>query len=339
MPVPGHIRQGKAHKVTAVMDLKKWLVTLAAVLSGALALLFLFRESVAAQGVRDGIELCLTSVIPALFPFFAASQLLVSLGAAEVLGRAAGPLFRRLFGIGGAGASAFLLGLIGGYPVGAKTTESLVRQGLLTPEDGVLLLTFCNNAGPAFILGIVGSGVFHSPRAGVWLYLLHAASATAVGLVFCFIRKCIMKPETSCFVQVSGTSCNFPAAGRRKPSPSPAAAFIGAVRGGVTAMAGVCGFVIFFLVVLRLAESFLGTLPPMAAGFVELTNGILRLTADRAGFISAAALLGWGGLSVHCQTAAVLGGSGVSLRWYLPTKAAQALLSAAMAAAVWRWAL
>ena len=307
--------------------------------SGALAILLLRQAETAAQAVRDGVQLCLTSVIPALFPFFAASQLRVSLGAAEVLGRAAGPLFRRLFGIGGAGASAFLLGLIGGYPVGAKTTESLVRQGLLTPEDGVLLLTFCNNAGPAFILGIVGSGVFHSPRAGVWLYLLHAASATAVGLVFCFIRKCIMKPETSCFVQVSGTSCNFPSAGRRKPSPSPAAAFIGAVRGGVTAMAGVCGFVIFFLVVLRLAESFLGTLPPIAAGFVELTNGILRLTADRAGFISAAALLGWGGLSVHCQTAAVLGGSGVSLRWYLPAKAAQALLSAAMAAAVWRWAL
>lgn len=321
------------------MDLKKWFLALAAALSGVLALLLLFRESVAAQGVRDGISLCLASVIPALFPFFAASQLLVSLGAAEVLGRAAGPLFRRLFGMGGAGASAFLLGLIGGYPVGAKTTESLVRQGLLAPEDGALLLTFCNNAGPAFILGIAGSGVFQSARAGMWLYLIHAAAATAVGLFFCFIRKCIMKPETSCFVQVSGTSCNSPAAGRRRPSPSPAAAFNGAVRGGVTAMAGVCGFVIFFLVVLRLAESFLGTLPPMAAGFVELTNGILRLTADRAGFISAAALLGWGGLSVHCQTAAVLGGSGVSLRWYLPAKAAQALLSAALAAAVWRWVL
>ena len=109
--------------------------------SGALAILLLRQAETAAQAVRDGIQLCLTSVIPALFPFFAASQLLVSLGAAEVLGRAAGPLFRRLFGMGGAGASAFLLGLIGGYPVGAKTTESLVRQGLLTPEDGALLLT------------------------------------------------------------------------------------------------------------------------------------------------------------------------------------------------------
>ena len=314
------------------MDLKRWLITLTAALSGGLAVLLLCRESVAAQGVRDGIDLCVTSVIPALFPFFAAAQLLVSLGAAEVLGRGAGPLFRRLFGIGGAGASAFLLGLIGGYPVGAKTTESLVRQGLLPPEDGALLLTFCNNAGPAFILGIAGSGVFHSPRAGVWLYLIHAASATAVGLIFCFILKLNLKQKIAGLFQVSGTDCNFPAGPGGRTAPSPAAAFIGAVRGGVTAMAGVCGFVIFFLVVLRLAESFLGPLPPLAAGFVELTNGILHLTADRAGFIAAAALLGWGGLSVHCQTAAVTAGSGISLRLYVPAKAVQAALSAGLAA-------
>lgn len=181
--------------------------------------------------------------------------------------------------------------------------------------------------------------MFQSPRAGVWLYLIHAAAATAVGLIFCFILKLNLQQKIAGFLQVSGADCNFPAGPGGRPSPSPAAAFIDAVRGGVTAMAGVCGFVIFFLVVLRLAESFLGPLPPLAAGFVELTNGILRLTADRAGFISAAALLGWGGLSVHCQTAAVLSGSGVSLRWYLPAKAAQALLSAAAAAAVWRWVL
>ena len=238
LPVRVHIRQRNAHKVTAVMDLKRWLITLTASLSGVLAVLLLCRESVAAQGVRDGIDLCITSVIPALFPFFAASQLLVSLGAAEVLGRGAGPLFRQLFGIGGAGASAFLLGLIGGYPVGAKTTESLVRQGLLPPEDGALLLTFCNNAGPAFILGITGSGVFQSPRAGVWLYLIHAAAATAVGLIFCFILKLNLKQKIAGFLQVSGPDCNFPAGPRGRPSPSPAAAFIGAVRGGVTAASG-----------------------------------------------------------------------------------------------------
>ena len=46
----------------------------------------------------------------------------------------------------------------------------------------------------------------------------------------------------------------------------------------------------------------------------------------------AAALLGWGGLSVHCQTAAVTAGSGISLRLYVPAKAVQAALSAGLAA-------
>ena len=78
--------------------------------------------------------------------------------------------------------------------------------------------------------------------------------------------------------------------------------------------------------------SFLGMLLPIAAGFVELTNGILRLTPDRRGFVTAAALLGWGGLSVHCQTAAVTAGSGISLRLYVPAKAVQAALSAGLAA-------
>ena len=311
------------------MCLKKWLFPAAAACSGALALLLLTCGDTAAQGVRDGISLCLASVIPALFPFFVAAQLLTSLGAAEALGRTAGSLFRRLFGIDGAGAAAFLLGLIGGYPVGAKATGSLVRQGLLSPEDGARLLTFCNNAGPAFILGIAGRGVFHSPRAGAWLYLLHAASATAVGLLLC--RAGRTKPPA-----VPRTVPPVPA---KKPPASLAAAFIEAVQSGVRAMAGVCGFVIFFLVLLRLAEGALGSLPPLAAGLLELTNGILRLTPDRRGFITAAGLLGWGGLSVHGQTAAVLGGSGISLRRYLPAKALQGALSAVLAAAVWRWVL
>ena len=292
MPVPVHIPQGNSHKVTAVIKLKRPLFYLYGGAAAVLALLLLIRGDAAAQGVRDGIDLCVTSVIPALFPFFAASQLLVSLGAAEALGREAGPLIRRLIGMDGAGDAAYLLGLIGGYPLGAKTAESLVRQGLLTPEDGALLLTFCNNAGPAFILGIAGSGVFRSSRAGVWLYLIHAAAATATGLLFCFIRKYIRKQNISGFFRFSASSCNFPSAtAQKRPPLSAPAALIGAVRGGVTAMAGVCGFVIFFLVLLRLAESFLGPLPPLAAGLVELTNGILRLTPDRGGFVLAAALL------------------------------------------------
>ena len=166
--------------------------------------------------------------------------------------------------------------------------------------------------------------------------IFHAASATAVGLLLCGTggAKATAVPRTAS----AGTrrSTVVPV---KKPPTSLAAAFIEAVQSGVRAMAGVCGFVIFFLVLLRLAEGTLGSLPPLAAGLLELTNGILRLTPDRRGFITAAGLLGWGGLSVHGQTAAVLSGSGISLRRYLPAKALQGALSAVLAAAVWRWVL
>ena len=100
---------------------------------------------------------------------------------------------------------------------------------------------------------------------------------------------------------------------------------------GAAAMGRVCAFVVFFLVLLRLAETATGPWSAPAAGFMELTNGILRLTPDRRGFVTAAALLGWGGLSVHCQTAAVTAGSGIPMGRYLPAKAVQAALSAGLA--------
>jgi len=196
------------------------------------------------------------------------------------------------------------------------TAAELVRRGELSPAEGARLLTFCNNAGPAFAIGVAGVSVFGSARTGAWLYLLHCAAALLTGLLFC--RRPL--PVTA-----------MP----KRPVPPRAGLtgqFLRAVEGAVSAMARVCGFVVFFLVLLRLAEGLIGPLPPLAAGVLELTNGILRLTPDRRGFVTAAALLGWGGLSVHCQTAAVTAGSGISLRLYVPAKAVQAALSAGLAA-------
>lgn len=305
-------RRRGAHRLGAVMAMKgRWLWTLAA---AGLAVMLLAQAQTAADAVREGIELCLRAVIPSLFPFFAVSSLLVSLGAADGAGRLLARPFGRLFRCGGAGCAALLLGLVGGYPVGARTAAALVRQGTLTREEGGRLLTFCNNAGPAFAVGVAGVTVFASARVGAYLYLIHIAAALATGLLLC-----------------------------RRGSPSPSAAvpapavtglaqrLLSAVTDAAAAMGRVCAFVVFALVLLRLAETATGTWSAPAAGFVELTNGILRLTPDRRGFVTAAALLGWGGLSVYGQTAAVTAGSGIPLGRYLPAKAVQAALSAGLA--------
>lgn len=280
-------------------------------LLGVMALLLLCSAD-AAQAVRDALALCAQSVIPALFPFFVVSSLFIDLGCAAVLGRSLAPVMHRLFGVSGAGGTAFLLGIIGGYPVGGRTAGELYRSGQCEREECERLLAFCNNAGPSFILGIAGLGCFGSVRVGAWLYLIHVGAAVMVGLLFRSTSRQMGRPE-------------------KTETPRWADALIEAVRGGAMSMVNICAFVVFFLVILRLFSRFTGIQHGAILGIVEMTNGILRLANDRRGFIWAAGLLGWGGLSVHCQTAAVLSGSGLSLKRYFIGKALQAAISMAAA--------
>lgn len=280
-------------------------------LLGVMALLLLCSAD-AAQAVRDALALCVQSVIPALFPFFVVSSLFIDLGCAAVLGRSLAPIMRWLFGVSGAGGTAFLLGIIGGYPVGGRTAGELYRSGQCEREECERLLAFCNNAGPSFILGIAGLGCFGSVRVGAWLYLIHVGAAVMVGLLFRSTSRQMGRPE-------------------KTETPRWADALIEAVRGGAMSMVSICAFVVFFLVILRLFSRFTGIQHGAILGIVEMTNGILRLANDRRGFIWAAGLLGWGGLSVHCQTAAVLSGSGLSLKRYFIGKALQAAISMAAA--------
>lgn len=135
-----------------------------------------------ARAVREGLALCAGSVIPALFPFLAVSGLLTALDAGAAPGRGR-MLLARVLGCGPAGAGAFLLGLVGSYPVGARTVAQLYREKRISRPEACRLLLFCNNCGPAFILGVAGLGCFGSLRAGGLLWAVHMLAALGIALV------------------------------------------------------------------------------------------------------------------------------------------------------------
>lgn len=296
---------------------------LAAALLVCMAVL-LWQNETASAAVRQGLTLCARSVIPSLFPFFVVVSFAVGCGFFAVLRRLGLPV----------GAAVFLVGIVGGYPVGARTVGELYRGGGLARERAETLLTFCNNAGPSFIFSIAGVGVFGSQKIGLALYGIHILSALAAGGLLDGLRsvrnvsktagsdmktaRCDMKPAGNC-MKSAGNGTKLPAL------------FVSCVGSAAAAMVNICAFVIFFLVVMALVRQAWPGLPPLALGLLEVTGGITSLEASPAGFCMAAALLGWGGVSVHCQTAAVLEDTGLSLRRYLLTKALQAVISALFA--------
>ena len=285
---------------------------------GAMLLLFP-AESLSAA--RDGLSLCFQSVLPSLFPFFVLSSLFVQSSAPELLSRALAGFMFPLFGVGGAGASALILGLLGGYPAGAQTIASLYAHGSVTKQEAEQLLAFCNNSGPGFFLGVCGASVFASTRAGLYLYLVHVLSALLVGLL---LRRRHLSPSRC-------------ASRERTPSAGFLETFPLAVQSSFAAVWNVCGFVILFMVFLRLLSQFsiFQALSPLARaalfGWIEMTNGVTALPRTREGFVLCAAIMNWGGLSVLAQTRAVLSGKSLSMRRCVLGKALQSALGIPLA--------
>ena len=203
--------------------------------------------------VQEGLQLCYNVILPSLFPFFILTSLVISLGLAGYLGRLLEPVMRPLFHVGGSCAAALALGFVGGYPVGARAALTLYEEGQCTRTECERLLAFCNNSGPAFILGVVGAGVFADSRVGLLLCLVHAAASLCVGLVFRFYHRGEEKGGL-----------------RRASSPIAAqrftTAFTGAVKGAVTSTLNICAFVVCFTVIIRLC--FLSGLLPALAGLL-----------------------------------------------------------------------
>ena len=111
------------------------------------------------------LTLCAGTVIPALFPFMVVTGLLVRLGFGQWLAPDMAGLMASLFRLPGCAGSALLLGLVGGYPIGARTAAELYASGDLTRQEAERLLTFCNNSNPVFLISVLGVGVFGSVRA------------------------------------------------------------------------------------------------------------------------------------------------------------------------------
>ncbi|MEG1632426.1 MAG: sporulation protein [Oscillospiraceae bacterium] len=291
----------------------KGAISALAALSGLIALLLCSAEAL--ESAKYGLSLCARVIIPSLFPFFVVSSLIGGLGLPSYLGRAAAPAMMRLFGVSGEGAAAFVLGVTGGYPLGASVVADLVRSGRTTKEDGSRLLCFCNNSGPAFIVGAAGIGVFGSAGTGLLLYLSHVLAAITVGVLMAGERRAYAPATNSAHIEVLSFSEALPKA----------------VRDSVTGVLGICGFVVFFTVCVGVLDAsgvfpraagelavFLGQslhfTRALLTGLLELGSGLGALEGLVAAPLNLALcsfIIGWGGVSVHLQTAAVVAGTGI----------------------------
>ena len=277
------------------------------ILAGNSMLFLILDSQTVLNGVRDGIFLVLQSVVPALFPFMLTTSLINDVLVGKPL-----PLARKVgkwCSIPGGMEFIFVLGILGGYPIGAKMIQDAYCTGQLDKSSAQRMLGFCNNAGPAFIFGILGPMFIQSQVPWI-IWGIHVVSALIVGMILpnkanmtCHYHKVANKNITQILFQCIRT------------------------------MAVVSAWIIIWRGILSiLLQYFLWRLPVflrvLFMGLCELTNGCIELNAiknEAIRFVIASSILSCGGLCVTMQTMSA--SEQVGMRYYFLGKTMQTLIS------------
>lgn len=238
-------------------------------------------------GAREGLDLCVQVIIPSIFPVLFLSMLMCNYSNGVTI-PVLTPLCK-LTGIPKHCQQILILSMIGGYPVGAQAVVSAHRDKVINTETARRLLGFCNNAGPAFIFGLLGT-VFQNKQALVCLWLIHIGSALIVGMLLPGKSSCNTVPLHAKSQNVTAT-----------------------LKTALQVTSMICGWVILFRILLSLLNRSLQALPitlrVILSGILELSNGCLGLREiqnEYLQFMIASVFLAVGGICVLLQTWSVV---------------------------------
>ena len=297
------------------------------------------------SAAKTGLVLWVNSVVPTLFPFFVATELLSHTNFTYYLGKLLNKFMKPIFNVSGEGSFAFIMGIISGYPIGAKIAVNFRQNNICSKEECERLLSFTNNSGPLFIIGAVGVSMFGNSTIGFLLLITHLLAAITVGIIFRF-----WKSKANYFFVKNNSYTES----KNNISLSNLGEIIGnSIYSSINTILLIGGFVVLFSVVISIFKTsqllyiLSNCIKPLftllnipnefcggfISGILELTNGLNIITNIHVKKISiniilASFLLGLGGLSVLLQVWSVISKTDLSIKPYILGKFLQACISA-----------
>ena len=297
------------------------------------------------SAAKNGLVLWANSVVPSLFPFFIATELLSHTNFAYILGKFLNKIMKPIFNVSGEGSFALIMGIISGYPIGAKIAVNFRNNKICSKEECERLLSFTNNSGPLFIVGTVGISMFGNSTIGLLLLVTHILASITVGFIFRFWKyNHNSTSENSISYKESKSNISLSNLGE----------IIGnSISSSINTILLIGGFIVLFSVLISIlqASSMLNVISNsitpildllhipqefstgIISGVLELTNGLSLITNIHVKKISlniilASFLLGFGGISILLQVWSIVAKSDLSIKPYILGKMLHACFSA-----------
>ena len=309
-----------------------------------LCILFFSKNNLIA--VKSGLALWATSVVPSLFPFFVSTELLMHTNIIKILSFFLTPMMKPLFNIRGEGSFAFIMGIISGYPVGAKIATNFREKNICSKEECERLLSFTNNSGPLFIIGTVGILMFKNTTIGILLFITHLLSCVTVGIIFRF-WKIDLNTDVLTINSNKNSNSKFVTLFNLGEILSES------IINSISTLLVIGGFVVLFSSIISIFKTsgilniltiFISPVfsffnidinfaQGLLTGLLEITNGINTISSIPCkklsiNLIFTAFLLGLGGISVFLQVLSITSKTDLSIKPYIYGKILHGLFAA-----------
>lgn len=306
--------------------LRKWIDTVYQIAFTALALYLIFLllryPALSLEYASTGLMLWFRKMIPTLLPFMILSGIMIRMNLTEKFVGFIHPLLHRLYGTSSNGSYTILMGLLCGFPMGARIIGELYQAGKLSREESTHLLSFCNNIGPIYFLSFV------VPTLAIDKPLIPILFMYGIPLVYGIVIMRIL-PFLSKRTFINTTVQTQSALSHNTVRMPLLAAVDSSVVSGLIGIAKLGGYMVFFNL-LNIAFVPFHNLNPV---FLCLYNCLLEITSgiDRSSqhlFYTILILLPFGGFSCIAQTYSMIQHTDLSIRSYIIHKIIQTAVTA-----------
>lgn len=301
---------------------RKFIIALLALL----VLLFVAFPDIASRGAENGILLWFNVIIPSLCPFMIISTMLIKLNVTSFISSMFYPVLHKVLKLSKDGCYPAVIGMLSGYPLGAKTVADLYKMNLLKRKEAQYLIGFCNNASPMFMLEYIGVKCMGLKQPVIMLAILYLSAFINVFFEF-------YSPENESF----NTGNND----IKKKNCSVMEALDESILGSAVTLVKVGGYIMLFSIFTELLQSMVtvsDAFKIVGSGLLEITTGGEILSSANLSLyikcILISAFCSFGGMSSVAQTSSVLIGTDLSTKKYIFVKIRQAAIAAALAAVI-----
>ena len=265
----------------------------------------------------NGLLLWYKNVIPSLFIFMTGISILTFTGFSNIFGKIFKNIMKPLFNVSEECAFPWIMGILSGYPMGAKITSELYYEGIISKNDAQKTLSFSNNPAPIFIIGTISYTMLNSITSGYFILFIIFLSSISTGIIMRFINFNKNNNKYNLLINNKYKNIKYSTGDILKKS----------ILSSVDTIVIIGGFIVLFSVIIETLEiwgiitlitDFLYEITGISkiyikgiiSGIFEMTYGCNIVSSTNINYFSKILgiilLISFGGISINAQTISIL---------------------------------